>query len=93
MSSLWQQIQEQTFDRQDGRRGYCGKGLVWSNHVRGTFGAWQAHHVNGTPTDHRPANCVCLCVNDPEDCHSFGHGNDTRRGTLLKRHDFAFWNG
>jgi hypothetical protein len=93
MPTLWQEIQEEAFDRQDGSCGLCGKRLAWPNHVNGTHGAWHAHHVNGDPSDDRLANCVCLCVNPPKRCHWFAHDGDFENGALLKRRDFNFWDG
>jgi hypothetical protein len=89
----WQEIMEDAFTRQRERCGFCGKKISGPNHVRGTQGAWQAYHVNGNPTDNRLSNCVCLCVNDPENCHHVAHDKDTRRGALLKIADFPFWYG
>jgi len=90
MPSLWQEISEDAFDRQRGRCARCRKRLAWPNHVKGTFGAWQAHHVNGKPWDDRLRNCVCLCMNWPQECHEFAHDYDSKYGKLWTRFPYRY---
>ena len=61
------------FDAQGGCCALCGKRLAWTAYLPGDRGAWHAHHVNGDPMDHRPENCVLLCVGGEERCHLAAH--------------------
>jgi len=70
-------IERAAFDRQKETCAACGKGLVWENYEKGNRGAWAAHHRDGDNTNSDLSNCVCLCVNRPENCHlNVGHVGD-----------------
>jgi len=66
-------ISIKAFNRQNGLCGLCKKRLTYGNYEKGDKGAWHAHHINGNNTDHRLSNCVCLCINEPKNCHLEAH--------------------
>jgi hypothetical protein len=85
VSAFPELIVDDAFERQDGLCGYCGADLEETS--------YEAHHLNGEPTDDRLDNCVLLCALPDDDCHHFAHDYDWWRGALLKKKDFPYWDG
>ena len=90
MGPQWKEIAEDAFERQSGRCGLCGQGLVFANYDHGHRGAWHAHHINGQPRDDRLLNCVALCRNPDGGCHFEAHDYDWKDGALLKGSEFPY---
>jgi hypothetical protein len=87
-------IEEAAFARQNGRCGFCGKSLSFEKYEVGDWGAWAAHHIDGDPNNNRLSNCVCLCVNQPENCHlNIGHHGDFNGPYVASRSDYRYLNG
>src|SRR5438552_676274 len=100
MPSFPKEILERAFDRQSHFKGSdvsncgdCGKEIYWGSSQKSQKGAWQAHHVNGDNEDHRLDNCVCLCINEPENCHLKAHVGDYGCDTVLAKTWFRYFYG
>jgi hypothetical protein len=93
MPQFPEEIIIQAFYRQKGICGLCGKKLVYENYEKGDKGAWHAHHLDGTNTNHKLSNCVCLCINKPENCHLEAHFRDYSGDYVLPKTSFVFFNG
>lgn len=77
---------------QNGRCGHCGKSLFFENRDRGLRGAWHAHHripvqMGGQGT---VENCVLLCINPPENCHSLSHPGGTENQVIIPKLSFLY---
>jgi hypothetical protein len=84
-------IVEQAFDRQNGVCGLCGKEIVFNNYELSDRGAWHAHHVNGNSKSNYLGNCVCLCINYPQNCHLTAHCNNFNGNSVLAKSQFPYW--
>lgn len=87
-------IEAAAFERQNGLCGACGKALKWECFERGDRGAWTAHHIDANPNNNTLSNCVCLCVNEPEDCHlNYAHHGDYNGSYLAPKRAFEYFHG
>lgn len=87
-------IEARAFDRQGGLCGACGKKLCFEAFQTGDWGAWNAHHVDGDPLNNSISNCVCLCINPPEECHLLvGHVGDFNGPSVATRTSYPFLMG
>ena len=86
---------ERAWVRQDGLCAHCGKRLVKANYLRGTWGAWHAHHrvperLGGS---NYLSNCVLLCVNPPN-CHlEVGHGGNYSNRVVIHNEELPYLQG
>jgi len=89
MTKFPDDITTKAFIRQNGFCGLCGKQLIYRNYEKGDKGAWHAHHINGINTDHRLSNCVCLCINEPQNCHFNAHNRNFAGDFILRKNFYS----
>ena len=83
-------IEEEAFERQDRRCAVCGDPLEWGCYAVDDEGAWEAHHIDGDPTNNIVENCACVCVH----CHFYKcHFGNWDSPSVLDPRDFLFLDG